>query len=224
MTWVRTSNGINYLPNREGVHCSPYMLRLLFPNEVALCVGLSDWGIRRSFTTLEWCSRRSGAFHEWRHWRVKVGPYVRAQIGEKGRLVIPAAMREELGIRPGDTVELRVEDHEVRISTRRARIKRAQERVRQFVPEGVLLSEELSAERRDAAKHECEAVLDASVILALLQNERGAERLTDALLEDSVASTVNLAEVQSKLVIRGLRYRRSLGPCGIGCCIHRSVY
>jgi AbrB family looped-hinge helix DNA binding protein len=83
-----------------------------------------------------------------------VGLYVRAQIGEKGRLVIPAAIREELGIKPGDTVELRVEDHEVRISTRRARIKRAQERVRQFVPEGVLLSEELSAERREAAKHE----------------------------------------------------------------------
>lgn len=49
-----------------------------------------------------------------------------------------------------------------------------------------------------------EVVLDASAILALLQNERGAERLTDALLEDSVASVVNLAEVQSKLAIKGL--------------------
>ena len=44
MTLVRTSNGINYLPNREGVHCSPYMLRLRFPNEVALYAGLSDLG------------------------------------------------------------------------------------------------------------------------------------------------------------------------------------
>ncbi len=78
----------------------------------------------------------------------------RAQLGEKGRLVIPVAMREALGIKPGDSVELRIEDHELRISTRRARIRRAQERIRQFVPEGVLLSEELSAERREAAKHE----------------------------------------------------------------------
>lgn len=78
----------------------------------------------------------------------------RAQLGEKGRLVIPAAMRAALGIKPGDSVELRIEDHELRISTRRARIRRAQERIRQFVPEGVLLSEELSAERREAAKHE----------------------------------------------------------------------
>ena len=48
-----------------------------------------------------------------------------------------------------------------------------------------------------------EVVFDASAILALLQNERGAEKLTDEVLENAVASTVNLAEVQSKLVRKG---------------------
>jgi PIN domain nuclease of toxin-antitoxin system len=48
-----------------------------------------------------------------------------------------------------------------------------------------------------------EAVLDASAILALLQKERGVEKLTDEILENAVASTVNLAEVQSKLVKKG---------------------
>ncbi len=48
-----------------------------------------------------------------------------------------------------------------------------------------------------------EAVLDASAILALLQKERGAEKLTDEILDNAVASTVNLAEVQSKLVKKG---------------------
>jgi AbrB family looped-hinge helix DNA binding protein len=79
---------------------------------------------------------------------------VRTQIGEKGRIVIPAAIREALGMNVGDSVELRVEDHELRISTRRARIRRAQERAREIIPPGVSLSEELSAERREAAKHE----------------------------------------------------------------------
>jgi ribonuclease VapC len=46
-------------------------------------------------------------------------------------------------------------------------------------------------------------VLDASVLLALLNQERGAERLTDAVMENSVMSAVNVAEVQAKLVDAG---------------------
>ena len=45
-----------------------------------------------------------------------------------------------------------------------------------------------------------EVVLDASAMLALIQHERGEEKLTDEILDCAVASTVNLAEVQSKLV------------------------
>jgi PIN domain nuclease of toxin-antitoxin system len=48
-----------------------------------------------------------------------------------------------------------------------------------------------------------EAVLDASAILAYIQQERGAENLTEDILDRAVASTVNLAEVQSKLVKKG---------------------
>ncbi len=47
-------------------------------------------------------------------------------------------------------------------------------------------------------------VLDASAVLALLNNEPGADRLTLELLNDATCSTVNLAEVQSKLVSAGL--------------------
>lgn len=43
-------------------------------------------------------------------------------------------------------------------------------------------------------------MLDASALLALLNGEPGAEKLTPQLLEDATISTVNLAEVQSKLV------------------------
>src|SRR5271169_2654004 len=46
-------------------------------------------------------------------------------------------------------------------------------------------------------------VLDASAILAVINAEPGAEKLTPDLLARAVASTVNLSEVQTKLVSRG---------------------
>jgi ribonuclease VapC len=45
-----------------------------------------------------------------------------------------------------------------------------------------------------------EVVFDASAMLALIQGEPGADELTDEILDRAVASAVNLAEVQSKLV------------------------
>jgi PIN domain nuclease of toxin-antitoxin system len=47
-------------------------------------------------------------------------------------------------------------------------------------------------------------VLDASALLAILNQEPGAERMTPELLSAAATSTVNLAEVHGKLVRRGL--------------------
>jgi PIN domain nuclease of toxin-antitoxin system len=47
-------------------------------------------------------------------------------------------------------------------------------------------------------------VLDASAVLAVIQAEPGRERLTPELLANAICSAVNLAEVQAKLVSRGL--------------------
>ncbi len=46
-------------------------------------------------------------------------------------------------------------------------------------------------------------VLDASAVLVLLNHEPGADKLTPGLLRDAICSTVNLAEVQTKLVSEG---------------------
>jgi len=54
----------------------------------------------------------------------------------------------------GDVLDLQVVDGELRIATMRERLRRAQQRVRKYVPVGVSLANELSAERREAAKHE----------------------------------------------------------------------
>lgn len=78
----------------------------------------------------------------------------RIRVNENGRVVIPAAYRKALGIKPGDEVILRMEDDELRITTMQRRIERAQRRVRQYVKPGVSLVDELIAERREAAKRE----------------------------------------------------------------------
>ena len=50
-------------------------------------------------------------------------------------------------------------------------------------------------------------VLDSSALLALLNAEPGAEKLTPQLLSIATCSTVNLAEVHSTLVARGVDER-----------------
>jgi AbrB family looped-hinge helix DNA binding protein len=78
----------------------------------------------------------------------------RTRINENGRVVIPASFRKALGINIGDEVVLRIEDDELRISTLKRRIERAQRLVRQHVKPGASLVDELIAERREAAKRE----------------------------------------------------------------------
>ncbi|MDR3773179.1 MAG: AbrB/MazE/SpoVT family DNA-binding domain-containing protein [Terracidiphilus sp.] len=79
---------------------------------------------------------------------------VRTRIGEKGRIVIPAPMREALGMKENEVIDLLLENGELRIVTLRETIRRVQERARKYVKPGTLVSDELSAERREAAKHE----------------------------------------------------------------------
>ena len=76
------------------------------------------------------------------------------RINENGRVVIPASFRKALGINPGEEIILRIEDDELRITTMKRRIERAQRRARQYVKPGVSLVDELIAERREAGKRE----------------------------------------------------------------------
>ena len=76
------------------------------------------------------------------------------KLGQGGRIVLPAQYRKALGVTTGDELILRLEDGELRIFTRRQAIKRAQGMLRQYIPEGRILSEELIAERRAGAARE----------------------------------------------------------------------
>ena len=79
---------------------------------------------------------------------------IRTRLNENGRLVIPASYRKALGIKAGDEVILRMEDDELRITTMKLRIERAQRLVRKYIKPGTSLVDELIAERREAAKRE----------------------------------------------------------------------
>ena len=78
----------------------------------------------------------------------------KAKVDDAGRLLIPAEIRKALGIEPGKYVVMRVEDNELRIWTFDETIRRVQESVRRYIPEGVSLSDELIAERRREAERE----------------------------------------------------------------------
>ena len=78
----------------------------------------------------------------------------RLRVNENGRVVIPASFRKALGISVGDEVLLRIEDDELRITTLKRRLERAQRLVRQHIKPGASLVDELIAERREAARNE----------------------------------------------------------------------
>jgi AbrB family looped-hinge helix DNA binding protein len=78
----------------------------------------------------------------------------RARVNENGRVVIPASFRKALGICAGDEIVLRLEEDELRISTLKRRLERAQRRVRRYVKPGRSLVDALIAERREAARRE----------------------------------------------------------------------
>jgi antitoxin PrlF len=78
----------------------------------------------------------------------------RMRVNENGRVVIPASFRKHLGIRVGDEVVLEIQDDELRISTLKRNIARAQRLVRKHVKAGTSLADDLIAERREAARNE----------------------------------------------------------------------
>jgi AbrB family looped-hinge helix DNA binding protein len=73
---------------------------------------------------------------------------IKTKISEGGRVVIPSEYRKQLGLEVGSEVMIELVNGELRIFTLDVAIKRAQEIVRRYVPQGRSLSDELIAERR----------------------------------------------------------------------------
>jgi AbrB family looped-hinge helix DNA binding protein len=79
----------------------------------------------------------------------------KARLNEQGRVVIPAECREAAGIKPGDEIMIEVAGPgELRLTSKRAAIRRAQAIVARRVPKDRDLVAELIAERRKEAERE----------------------------------------------------------------------
>lgn len=75
------------------------------------------------------------------------------QIGPQGRLVVPAALRRELGLQPGQRLLVRVKDGALILETRQAVERRLRARFQNVDP-NISLADELIKERRAEAVRE----------------------------------------------------------------------
>jgi AbrB family looped-hinge helix DNA binding protein len=81
---------------------------------------------------------------------------VTSKLNDNGRIVIPAEIRQRMGIKPGDTLFLSLEGDVLKVESQLGRIRRIQESMRALIPGDRLLSDELIAERREEARREME--------------------------------------------------------------------
>ncbi len=79
------------------------------------------------------------------------------QVKSNGRILLPAEVRKALGVAEGEKLRGVVEDGELRLFTPATVLRKMQKRVRELVPPGVSLVDELIAERRaENAREEAE--------------------------------------------------------------------
>ena len=88
----------------------------------------------------------------------------KATMTENGRMVIPAALRKQLGVSgKRHDIFFEVRGSEVILTTKMRALRRAQERLVGIVPSGSrLISEELIEDRRAEARRESENAQDRS--------------------------------------------------------------
>ena len=78
----------------------------------------------------------------------------KTHLNHGGRIVIPVEYRKALGLKPGDDVVLVLEENEVRLVKPSQAVKHAQALVRQYVPKGRRLADELIQDRRQEVRVE----------------------------------------------------------------------
>ena len=82
---------------------------------------------------------------------------VRAKIDSQGRVLIPAAIRDAMKMKPGGHVAMYLDEDGLHLVTREFTREQLRREIAAHVPEGVSLADELIADRRaEAAREERE--------------------------------------------------------------------
>jgi AbrB family looped-hinge helix DNA binding protein len=84
--------------------------------------------------------------------RGTISGFSKACLSDNGRLVIPAPIREALGVKAGDSIVMEVEDGVLRIESFARRLYRIQDEIIQVVGLDRSLADELIVERREESR------------------------------------------------------------------------
>ena len=79
---------------------------------------------------------------------------IKTKVTEGGRIVIPAKMRDALGIKIGNKVTLTLKDGSLQITTRDEVIRRIEGVMKNYIKPGRSAVDELIKERREEARNE----------------------------------------------------------------------
>lgn len=74
------------------------------------------------------------------------------RMSKEGRVLIPAAVREELGFNVNEPLSIYVQDGEVRIVSRVSAVRQMQQRMAKYKKPGESVVDDLLRERREEAK------------------------------------------------------------------------
>ncbi|SRR5579871_6175632 len=94
----------------------------------------------------------------------------KTRISANGRIVIPAAIREAIGVKPGDSIVMEAQDGVLRIESYPTLVARIQREFAHLIKPGVLASDELIADRREEVQRE-EVKFQRSLEEERLRNE-----------------------------------------------------
>lgn len=81
---------------------------------------------------------------------------VKVKMADGGRIIVPVALRKALGVKPGDTLTIKLEGDELRLRSTMSALREFQAYARTLPKSDMLASDELIAERRAEAARDSE--------------------------------------------------------------------